>query len=403
MRSPLIVNELALILLFPASQAFTLSMQQGVTSSKPPSDYSIIQKGGLFIQPNWITAKEIDALRRDIAHLRENGRHTCSLSLDYNNNNNKTLTFIPSGLSNRVKGDDNEFGKSDRLTCTLTAGLEGNGDCWIRDVMDAKLNGLIEEITEQQPSRQRLSLEEQYYSISPVGSLLPRHMDERHEETKGSENAWLSETRRSISWLVYLSDSETVTGGQFRAFTRHCKGPYCGAHDGNVQIGWLDYYLDEHKYEHEQRYDPVFLDSWVKTKTVKKHNIDDINEHGARQWQPLYSLYRMKMKNGKEEREYLSHPFGTTSPGWPQAIDLEPHKLGNALASQLFPQVQSKFILTDKIHDNPTDIQPTAGTLVLFDSVAVPHEVLEVTRGDRLALAGWFHETQQVFPDWYGT
>mmetsp|Transcript_56220 Transcript_56220/g.60876 ORF Transcript_56220/g.60876 Transcript_56220/m.60876 type:complete len:91 (-) Transcript_56220:20-292(-) len=51
---------------------------------------------------------------------------------------------------------------------------------------------------------------------------------------------------------------------------------------------------------------------------------------------------------------------------------------------------------------NIVDIVPTGGTLVLFDSVTVPHEVLEVTQGTRLAIAGWFHERQQDYPEWYG-
>ena len=39
------------------------------------------------------------------------------------------------------------------------------------------------------------------------------------------------------------------------------------------------------------------------------------------------------------------------------------------------------------------DIQPVAGTLLLFDSVAVPHEVLTVTgTRPRVACTGWFHE-----------
>ena len=47
-------------------------------------------------------------------------------------------------------------------------------------------------------------------------------------------------------------------------------------------------------------------------------------------------------------------------------------------------------------------VAPLGGTLVLFDSVAVPHEVLPTLRGERLALAGWFHEACQDCPDWYG-
>ena len=37
------------------------------------------------------------------------------------------------------------------------------------------------------------------------------------------------------------------------------------------------------------------------------------------------------------------------------------------------------------------DIAPRAGTLVMFDSVSLPHEVLENKR-ERLGIQGWFHE-----------
>ena len=38
------------------------------------------------------------------------------------------------------------------------------------------------------------------------------------------------------------------------------------------------------------------------------------------------------------------------------------------------------------------DIAPRAGTLVLFDSVSVPHEVLPTRGTERFACSGWFHE-----------
>ena len=38
------------------------------------------------------------------------------------------------------------------------------------------------------------------------------------------------------------------------------------------------------------------------------------------------------------------------------------------------------------------DITPLGGTLVLFDSVAIPHQVLPARRRPRLACTGWFHE-----------
>ena len=44
---------------------------------------------------------------------------------------------------------------------------------------------------------------------------------------------------------------------------------------------------------------------------------------------------------------------------------------------------------------------PTGKSLVLFDSVCLPHEVMLTTKGNRLALAGWMHEGQQEVPQWF--
>ena len=38
------------------------------------------------------------------------------------------------------------------------------------------------------------------------------------------------------------------------------------------------------------------------------------------------------------------------------------------------------------------ELLPKGGTLCLFDSVSLPHEVLRTLQGERLAIAGWFHE-----------
>ena len=38
------------------------------------------------------------------------------------------------------------------------------------------------------------------------------------------------------------------------------------------------------------------------------------------------------------------------------------------------------------------DVAPEGGTLVLFDSVSVPHEVMPTLRRERFACSGWFHE-----------
>mmetsp|Transcript_29737 Transcript_29737/g.58921 ORF Transcript_29737/g.58921 Transcript_29737/m.58921 type:complete len:101 (-) Transcript_29737:51-353(-) len=41
------------------------------------------------------------------------------------------------------------------------------------------------------------------------------------------------------------------------------------------------------------------------------------------------------------------------------------------------------------------DVNPCGGTLVLFNSVTLPHEVLATKTRERWACSGWFHEDQQ--------
>ena len=167
----------------------------------------------------------------------------------------------------------------------------------------------------------------------------------------------------------------------------------------------------------EDCFEPIFLDSWVKMSSTRSsgdvddNDYEEDNSYDKLNWRPMSALYRIRNPSincdDYQSREYLSEPFGADSPNWPKEIDLEPSEFIEALASQLSdPNIRQRFYGLEDIKGqgvNIVDVDPTAGTLVLFDSVVVPHEVLEITRGERLAVAGWFHEIQQPFPDWYGT
>ena len=66
----------------------------------------------------------------------------------------------------------------------------------------------------------------------------------------------------------------------------------------------------------------------------------------------------------------------------------------------LLPESDQMGTLSDPIHCSVCDTSPRGGSLVVFDSVCVPHEVRTTISGQRVALAGWFHEEVQQFPDW---
>jgi len=220
-------------------------------NSNISNEFSDIRRGKIYIQNNFITTAEVDALQKDIQQLKD------------------SREFQPSGLSNRVLDDKNIFGTSDRLSCTITPDLF-KGDwqhSYVRSFVENKLDAFRHELhdalfpqqlhvnklsdnevgdylNEASLERFKLQLAEMYYSVSPKGSMLPRHQDERHEETKGRKG-WIYETRRSISWIIYLNDDwgpdkESGNGGELRAFCRKCcSDAYCGSNDGDIQVGWL--------------------------------------------------------------------------------------------------------------------------------------------------------------------
>ena len=118
--------------------------------------------------------------------------------------------------------------------------------------------------------------------------------------------AWESETRRSVSWLLYLSDDD-CRGGELLAYCRHGAESGgegeggVGAHEGNLQVGWLGGAggggADA----------PVFLDAWVRGEEAAAADEDDDDDEAQ---QPLAALY--KLSGG--QREYLSEAFGAASP-----------------------------------------------------------------------------------------
>ena len=235
-------------------------------------------------------------------------------------------------------------------------------------------------------------------------------MDERHEDLKG-ERAWESESRRSISWLLYLSadgwdDPRAAggSGGALRAFCRDSvRGVRCGAHHGNLQVGWLSGAGGKRKVSKagdgpgflDAGDEPIFLDSWVRTPILPS------DERGP-QWQPRSALYAVR----RGAKNYLTEPFGADELGLASGDGVEPKDFAAALATLLPVAERDRFNGVEVVPyatQRVIEVAPRGGTLVLFDSVAIPHEVTTTTGGERLAVAGWFHEPQQPFPEWFGS
>lgn len=344
----------------------------------------IIGKGEVFIFTNWITEEEVQLLRRDIGELMK-------ISENF---------FAPSGLSNTANSHQS-FGEKDRLIHPISS-VDLSSSRNLAKVK-SKIDNLRRELATVmgRPSLLLDSLDHEFYfSLSKKGATLARHLDEHHEETKGAKG-WLLSSRRSISWLLYLCSPDwdtQINGGALRSFPQNrqvVNGP-CGADEGNLQVGWLVKPDDK---EAHTTVEPVFLDAW----RVCKHP-HDLMQGSVDGPVPCCALYK-KVNSLSSPRQYISVDFDSRDP--------HTGKIREDYTEFLLSEAdknEGRFLHIEDLNawkrgelpagTHAIDTPPTGGSLVLFDSVALPHEVLETLQGERLALAGWFHEEQQAFPSW---
>mmetsp|Transcript_16933 Transcript_16933/g.33555 ORF Transcript_16933/g.33555 Transcript_16933/m.33555 type:complete len:447 (+) Transcript_16933:47-1387(+) len=395
-----------------------------------------LSRGQVVVVKNFIDDKHVKELRADAQALLSQG------------------AFKASGLTNTAVAGTKGQGfsaVSDRSICaldfadSLSTGFPNSralgGNIPTRKQLFKRMSALQQGLATKlgRPSMRDSSLgHEAGYSVYQPGASLKRHLDEHHEELKGSKGAWTFPSRRSVSWLVYLNPPSwsAKDGGALRVFTvpdtegnSHRTATdegaaetatglvSVGAHDMNLQVGWF-------KQAGQQRASPsvepaflrpVFMDCWLR---------EDKEVDGA--FVPMSRLYVVNERS-EEGRQAVSIAFDYSGVGMPR---------GQALADVMLPEFKDSFVPIedqdrwargeDPAATSRLDVTPNGGTLVLFDSVTCPHEVLGVTTlsekigtasaagagapegslessgmdGSRVALAGWFHEVQQPFPDW---
>ena len=339
-------------LIFVSSAA--IANDETVLSTEISSEIKkIIQSGQAYYLPNFISPEFVKKLRIETDEQIKKG------------------LFKPSGLSNRTV-KDNKFNNKDRQIAPLVLNESGSSEILV-DVHSKlkKLRFELSDILDRQSMKENVD-HETYLSLGKVGTLLPRHVDERHEETKG-RLGWLSNSRRSISWLIYLSFPDEWTtsyGGALRTYPQNIRVQLdstnqCGSHQGNLQIGWL---------RSIDCVQPVYLNCWI---------LDDDEYKSAlyirKNNETIYITrnFDIKKSNGNYEEFFINQNLG---------------------ASKFYKIEEYEKWKMDSPPSGSTtmDFLPVAGSLILFDSVSLPHQVQEVLAGSRIALAGWFHERQAV-------
>ncbi len=397
-----------------------------VTDGLADSALRRIQSGRVYVHPNFLSDEQVNFLRRDMKRFEDDDKFVVNGLSDVR----KGLKGEPTTQQQQSQGFDVKY---DRSVCpipwwrdTLSLSMKGeevkgdNLSVVVSDDSDARLLSIQMKLQRLRHDLSRMldrptmidnnMGHECYYSRSAQGSSLARHMDEKHEEIKGPRG-WLLPSRRSLSWLVYLSEADDddgawdaqTNGGLLRTFPQKWyrssfddSTVACGSHNGNLQIGWL-------QNPTEKMTHPVFLDSWY----------DHTNPRGVSE--PHCILYIVGKDNDDDalEIQHITAPWSVDATGGNVVDFLQTRaKIESATTSDdaspslfLQPSHAKTFrLLEDRSAwsqgEMPEgsvvdDILPTRGTLVVFDSVSLPHEVTTVLKGRRTALAGWFHEATQ--------
>ena len=342
------------------------------TSILPPGTIEQIQAGRAVVVSNWLPPEEAAALCADQIACLEAGHFKEFIS----NIHSGTILSMPSFLSS---GKD--FGFADPAV----------GNFAVRQQFKARMAAVKAALAKQLQDRPSLANdisyetkthEIQYLHYRP-GAQVFRHVDEKHVELKRPNGSRLPKkpgaTRRSVTWLVYLNNDwdPRNDGGQLRLHERAQPSTHVGALDQNLQVGWL-------RATGKDGEQPVFLDPF----------------RGAGPEGETCMLYTCDA--GGSKRDLSREPFANAVLQKTGGDTVASLMMDDPVDARRFHLIDAPKTIASKILPSPgpegedggervREIVPQAGTLVLFDSVSLPHEVL-ATKRLRYGLQGWFHE-----------
>ena len=383
----------------------------------PQSAYDTILSGTIATIPNFISPALTASLRSDAKDLYDSGHFSADALAAYGTEVSPyTVDFFVFNLNNSILDDNyikpllskgtfdpskdrtvlklNQWKRTDIGQAELRHKVLGGIAARLRTDLALNLNrpsldkGLS--TTEYGVGSTEIS----YTRFGP-GAYLKRHIDEHHEELKGVRG-WEKPTRRSISWLIYLNEDDwdpEIHGGQIRCFERRSlpSGRIGAMPNGDLQIGWLRTQAGDVR----ARERPVFLDGRVKDEDEKGANcamyIITEEENGQKIPKYITKSFRPNPVLFLSGGDFFARKLLIDNPTLaPFFHFLEPPR---SAADKFFAKVQTPSLPEDdEIAD---DIAPIGGTLVLFDSVSLPHEVLPSFGRERWATSGWYHEDQQ--------
>lgn len=335
----------------------------------PPGTIEQIDAGRAVVLSNWLSPEETAALRTDQIACLEAG-----VFKEFTSNiHSGTILSMPSFF---YRGKDGPFGDP------------AVGDIGTRNRFKARMAEVKAALASQLQDRPSLvndiyqTHEIQYLHYKP-GAVVGRHVDERHVELKRPNGSRLPKkpdaTRRSITWLVYLNDDwdPKADGGQLRLHERAQPSAHVGALGQNLQVAWLRATATDGE-------QPVYLDPLrpgPENESCMLYTRDAAGNQRDLSRRPFPNAALRKLGgDAVQSKLMVDDPRDASRFHLIQAP--------KTVASTLLPPPGPAG---EDGGERVRDVTPTAGTLVLFDSVSLPHEVL-ATKRLRYGMQGWFHE-----------
>jgi Rps23 Pro-64 3,4-dihydroxylase Tpa1-like proline 4-hydroxylase len=342
--------------------------------------YETILDGKIAIIPEFLSPHDLESLRSDAKEMWNGHYFTTDALASYGTSG----TFDPSRDRSVVKLKQ---WKDSSLGSFATRQSFGSRMADIRADLAYHLN---------RPELNRGLATTQYgygsteisYTRFGPGAYLKRHVDEHHEELKDTAG-WMQPTRRSLSWLIYLNENDwdmEKHGGALRVYPRSSTPvrPIGANSNGDLQVAWARPVA----WDPFER--PVFLSRLSNHKCVLYIRKDENDVHQRINLTPEFDSHPILYVAGSEllTRKLLLEKH------WAdrfQLIEPPKSKLDDLMR---FSTTQDD---SEQQHDSTllADVNPIGGTLVIFDSVALPHEVMLTKQRERWATSGWFHEDQQ--------
>ena len=361
----------------------------------PTSIYDTIQEGKIAVIPDFLPKSEILSLQRDAQDMYSSHFFSTDALSSYGS----TGKFDPT---------------KDRTVLKLSQWKNtALGDWSVRKQFSARIRDLRSDLSQNLQRPGLLlgtssvptyggegSTEISYTRFGP-GAFLKRHVDEHHEELKGTAG-WSKPTRRSLSWLIYLNDdwNPDRNGGCLRCYQRtfdHGVSHRVGSRpNGDLQIGWLRPTLQDPLER------PVFLDA-----QCSGTGSSSCSDHSKNHYCAMYidDPDADITTSTTSHKRYITQKFSAHPTLFVAGGEFLTQKLlvqRKDYANRFYFIEPPKSLITEWLgagpnhaDENSVDIAPLAATLVIFDSVTLPHEVLPSIHRPRWATSGWMHEDQQ--------